>query len=97
MDKIGLAMLCSYITMIIHRGNLCLSCIDVSEIEKICQPIKPEPARADNKLLCEMMDALRDNKFIEAIKAHRMLTGLPLKESKDQVEAWRNWFPVKAD
>ena len=51
-----------------------------ARVSVLCQ----QPQKAD---VNEMLRAMADNRKIEAIKAHRSLTGSPLKESKDIIEA----------
>ncbi|MBS1994092.1 MAG: ribosomal protein L7/L12 [Cyanobacteria bacterium SZAS LIN-2] len=56
-------------------------------------PDDPGIGPAQKSLSPEILALLPDNK-IEAIKLHRMQTGLGLKESKDIIDAaWREMHP----
>ena len=76
------AALVAYIQTIKTHGTLFEGEIEV--IVDLCQKMQqPEPTKVD---LVPLFNAICDDKKIEAIKEHRLLTGFGLRESKNEVE-----------
>lgn len=50
--------------------------------------IQSEPTPRDDAMRTVIIQEVKQNGKINAIKMHRLMTGFGLKESKDQVEAW---------
>lgn len=87
MDKLVFARLVAKIQYLVNQGRE----IDGNDICHINELVTDVVAgRFTTELLTEMMVAMNAGRKIEAIKAHRLMTGWALKESKDWVEA--NWF-----
>lgn len=57
------------------------------EVAWLRAQLSGQPGPADADADPEVLDAIRQNQKIEAIRRYRQLTGLGLKESKDAVEA----------
>lgn len=87
MDKLAFARL---VNLLSHWGMRELDSHEMLELSNRTTPVKPFGEYIDNTLIDELLKALRDGKFIEAIKAHRALTGYGLKESKDFIEQYRH-------
>ena len=58
----------------------------INLVEKMQEPT--EPIKAD---LVPLINAICEDKKIEAIKEHRLLTGFGLRESKNEVERLMNY------
>ena len=92
------ARLVSYIST---RNSSPMDSFEISDLESMVQDciVPPAPApypyNANGSTVADLMTALVNGRKIDAIKAHRTLTGYGLKESKDAVEdvmktvAWR--------
>lgn len=89
MDMLKFAMLASWLGALTGRVFDSLDIETLRDRIAACFP-DPVPNRADANTIKELLNAMRDGRKIEAIKAYRALTGFPLKESKDFIEA--NWF-----
>jgi len=99
MDKIKFAQLIAYVA---RQHAISFTTDELTDMYEIIEAgtkqteIKFEPATHDQIAASAgshvqfMMNAMRDNKKIEATKACRMLTGLGLKEAKDMVELAMN-------
>jgi ribosomal protein L7/L12 len=84
MDKLSFARLTSIITAVAGRN---LSTEDLREIDILLTHCGV--GRADPAVVNTLMSHVRSGASkIDAIRAYRALTGLPLKESKDAVEAY---------
>lgn len=84
------ARLIGYVTFM-NKGNICEADIDM--IDHLCEIEEPqavEPVRVyyNNKDVELLLQAMHNGRKIEAIKYHRLITGFPLKESKDVIERW---------
>ena len=91
MDKFQFAKLVSFITSLLPTGAV-LNNADITCLDELVKPIEPDQYHkcytnaADLDALMGFMKA--STQKIEAIKMHRQLTGLGLKESKDAVERY---------
>jgi hypothetical protein len=91
MDKFQFARLVSWITVLMgDRSSMTFDQINC--LNDLVQPISPVPAPHSYVNLNLLFDAMIAGKKIEAIREHRMLTGMGLKESKDEVERLMNCF-----
>lgn len=89
MDKIKFAHLCVYIGYLITQGA-CLTDYQVSEIDTLINDGMPHRGLGyTDAAMEEFMTAMHDGRKIDAIKAHRTMSGMGLKESKDFVE--KHW------
>jgi hypothetical protein len=90
LDKIRFARLITHIQYWVSSGSM-LSESDIEDVDNICQIEMPQPDVAypsvsDINRLMALMAAGQHK--IEAIRQYRILTGLGLKESKEQVEKY---------
>ena len=98
MNPIKFAMLVSFMTQ--DRGQMGNGQLPESDVQYIADLVAacnaPQPIAnnwSEAQLLVHINDMLKciaNGKKIEAIKIHRMLTGSPLKESKDTIEIVTN-------
>lgn len=90
LDKIKFASLVGFISC---RYALTITQDDMHEIDNLIDIDVPQPEQIypNASLVTDLLVALRDQKKIDAIRAHRAMTGMGLKESKDEVEKyWKN-------
>lgn len=95
LNMFSFARLVSYITKI---SNVLPSQVEITDIHAMvtnCLPEQSPTSRCDDSELHNLLSAMQVGKKIEAIKAHRSLTGYGLKESKDAVEKY--WFTRQQD
>lgn len=89
LDKIEFAQLIAFICDMVRRGNVDYS--DIVILDDMINIAVPQqvvyPHNDDIERLMFLM--LEGKQKIEAIKIHRKITGIGLKESKDAVE--RHW------
>lgn len=79
------ASLISFVTALAGR-RLCINEIhDLSDLVKAYH----EPSQVSADSIANLLDAIKADRKIEAIKEHRMMTGYGLKESKDEIE--KHW------
>jgi hypothetical protein len=83
------AKLISTISYFIGRGER-LDRYTIKEIEELVQPgpLLSDSPKCDVNMLHSLLESMQQNRKIDAIKAHRALTGYALKESKDIVERY---------
>ena len=83
MDKIDFARLVSVIGTFMNRQ------LSYEELRELDATVSVSSVRSDPFVVNTLMKHMRSGESkIEAIKAYRALTGMPLKESKDAVEAY---------
>lgn len=82
MDKLKFAQL---INLIVARTGRELTTDDISDLEALTN-VESEHEVCNLAEMSNMLLAMRDGRKIDAIKAHRALTRMPLKESKDAIE-----------
>jgi ribosomal protein L7/L12 len=85
-DKVSFAQLIALICRM--TGNL-LDKAEITEIEDAITRGMPKVANPD--LIEDLLASMKAGKYIDAIKAHRALTGFGLKESKDVIDHYRNF------
>lgn len=87
MNILKFARLISYITSVMTNDESLREhqVEDIAEYVSACN----EPAKATEAEINNLLAAMKDGKFIEAIKCYRSITGLGLKESKDAIERYR--------
>lgn len=81
--QINQAAYISYVTSLVDRP------LSGLEINELFESIRVMRAQANASEIDNLLFAMKDNKFIEAIKSYRSLTGMGLKESKDAIERYR--------
>lgn len=92
LDRIAFATLLNWM----GRRGLQLDKGDIEDIDNLIDVQAPEAQQKPFNIadLSAMMLAMRNGQKIEAIKAHRSMTGYGLKDSKDWVEEyWINHNP----
>jgi len=92
LDKIKFAQVIGFIERI-HALNMRHD--DIEVLDNLIDIDVPEPEQIypNVSLVTDLLVAMRDQKKINAIRAHRAMTGMGLKESKDEVEKyWPNYI-----
>lgn len=82
MDKLKFAQL---ICLIVARTGRELTMRDIADLEAL-KAAEPEHEVCNLVEMNNMLWAMRDGRKIDAIKAHRTLTRMGLKESKEAIE-----------
>jgi ribosomal protein L7/L12 len=87
LDKIKFARLISIITNIAGHA---LNNDEVDVVNHVIDIDVPEPEQIypNASLVTDLMHAFANDQKINAIRAHRAMTGMGLKESKDEVEKY---------
>lgn len=85
LDKIKLAMLIGFVSC---RYAITLTQDDIAEIDQIIDIELPaqSPLMASTNDINMMLQYMSKDNKIEAIRLHRQMTGMGLKESKDMIE-----------
>ena len=98
MNKLQFVKLIAYVAYLVAKGDDFVG-YNIEHIETLTNVVsetKQNPeTRVDAKLIDELMKAILDQRKIDAIRAHRALTGFGLKESKDAVEKYWLTAPTK--
>lgn len=83
--NINQGCLVSFVTALAGRR------LDINEIHDLSDLVKAynEPSLVSADGIANLLDAIKADRKIEAIKEHRMMTGYGLKESKDEIE--KHW------
>lgn len=89
--NINEAALISLVTAIANRA------LDHNELQMLAndlEQLKPPAIKVPEDVVCDLLKAMKDDKFIEAIKVYRALTGADLRTSKEAVERYRVILPA---
>ena len=90
MEKIGFARLLSHLTKLTgHEFDR----YEIGQVLNLITESTPVAQAPDANTVRDLLNFLASNRKIEAIKAHRTLTGDGLKESKDAVERIMDQIP----
>lgn len=82
--NINQACLVSFVTALAGRQLQVNELHDLNDLVKACN----EPSQVSADAIGRMLDAIKQDHKIEAIREHRMMTGYGLKESKDEIEKY---------
>lgn len=85
MDKIKFARLVAFVQSCVNRVSPVLSDNDIAQLNELTS--HPETVPVDSRMVQTMIEAMASGKLIEAIKAHRSLTGFGLRESKEAIDS----------
>jgi ribosomal protein L7/L12 len=89
MNELDKMVFVSYLTGMVGRQ------LETFEIERLFNRLPPTKCNID--VLNELMQAISNGRKLDAIKAHRTLTGFGLRESKDAVERYWPHIAVNTD
>ena len=86
LDKIKFARLISFCA----NNGMTVGSYEIEQIDDLIDIEVPEPEQIypNASLVTDLLKAMQEGKKIEAIWAHRAMTGMGLKESKDEVEKY---------
>ena len=93
-NVVGFGALVSYVTKLADRT------LDKYDVDTLYGYVELAEGQTEAKYvsLDYLFDSIKDGRKIDAIKAHRALTGMGLKESKDAIESllvnWRYQNPA---
>lgn len=85
MDKLQFAKLVAFVAAQMQSGSE----VDdwfIDQLDRLCQFSEQKVNATECRIMIQM---LRDDKWVEAIKCYRALTGDSLRESKDAIESVR--------
>lgn len=89
MDKIRFAILINFISA---RTGKEFTTQEIEDLHTLTMPPPLTPgldrAIVSEQIVCKLMDAMKCQQKIEAIKAYRCLTNVGLREAKDAVEKY---------
>ena len=88
LDKIAFAKVLVYIAGIVQRNNLDSTDVEVLDNMIDIEVNQTEKVYASADSIERMLCAMQNDRRIEAIKEHRAMTGMGLKESKDVIEKY---------
>lgn len=93
MDKIKFANLIAFVQTLKDASHSRLEYDEINELNRLT--LADESAKSNPDLVDDLVAAMKDSKFVEAIKAYRAITGEGLKESKEAIEKYNKMPSLK--